>query len=189
QSRFRILNNRNRYATEDKGAAAVIGAGPVPRAGRGAGRAGQAGQAGQNNAADFTTTARLDHLLPPSATGNDAFFEFLFSRAPVKYAELKRLADAKQPLPSFRLDGVTLAFDINNDYEVVRTQLTQNVVGVVEGTDSLLKPTSVAFGAHYDHIGYADGELTRTPEGQIRRAGVPQGGRVTPGAAADRIWN
>ncbi len=191
QSRFRILNNRNRYATDDKGAAAVIGAGPAPRGGRPgqpaqAGRAGQTGRAGQGDAADFTTTERLDRIVPPSATGNDAFFEFLFSRAPVKYAELKQLADARQPLPSFRLDGVTLTFDIDNDYEPVRTQLTQNVVGIVEGSDPQLKSTYVAFGAHYDHIGYADGELMKTPEG-VRRAGAP--GRVTPGAEDDRIWN
>jgi Peptidase family M28 len=191
ESRSRLLNNRSRYATDEKGAAAVIGAGPVPSAGRrggapGAGRAGEAGRAGQNAAVDFTTTERLDALTPPSATGNDAFFEFLFSRAPVKYAELKRLADAKQSLPSFRLDGVTLTFDINNDYEAVRTQLTQNVVGIVSGADPQLKSTYVAFGAHYDHVGYADGELTKTPDG-MRRAGAP--GRVTPGAEDDRIWN
>ncbi len=187
-SGFRLLNNRNRYATDDRGAAAVIGAGPAPRAGRRGGARGAAtGQAAQNNAPDFTTTERLDHVLPPSGTGNDAFFEFLFSRAPVKYEELKRLAEARQPLPSFHLDGVTMSFEINNDYEVVRTQLAQNVVGVVEGTDAQLKSTYVAFGAHYDHIGYADGELTKTPEGQTRRAGAP--GVVTPGAEDDRIWN
>jgi peptidase M28-like protein len=201
QSRNRLLNNRNRYATDEKGAAAVIGAGPAPRAGRGraengpggAGQAGQAGgpgqggRAGQNTQPDFTTSERLDHVVPPSASANDAFFEFLFSRAPVKYAELKRLADAKQPLPSFRLEGVTLTFDINNDYEPVRTQLAQNVVGVVEGSDPQLKSTYVALGAHVDHIGYADGELTRTPEGNVRRGGAP--GVVTPGAEEDRIWN
>ena len=105
----------------------------------------------------------------------------------MKYAELKRLADGKQPLPSFRLDGVTLTFDINNDYEPVRTQLTQNIVGIVEGSDAQLKSTYVAFGAHYDHVGYAEGELTKTPEGAARRAGAP--GRVTAGAEDDRIWN
>ena len=184
ESRFRILNNRNLLATSGKGAAAVIGAGPAPRAG-GRGRAGGPGQ--NANAPDFTTTERLDHLLPPAATGNDAFFEFLFSRAPVKYADLKKLVDARQPVPSFTLDGVTLTFDINNDYEPIRTQLTQNVVAVVEGSDPQLKPTYVAFGAHYDHIGYADGELVKTENGGTRRNGAP--GRVTPGAEDDRIWN
>ncbi len=80
-------------------------------------------------AADFTTAERLDRLVPPQVTGTDPFFEFLFSRAPVKYSELKRRAEAREALPAFRLDGVTLTFDVNTDYEVVRTQLTQNVVG------------------------------------------------------------
>ncbi len=194
QSRFRLLNYRNQYATTDKGAGAVIGAGPAPRAGR-AGRAGQAagaGRAGQasggpSNAPDFTTAERLDHLRPPSASGNDAFFEFLFSRAPMKYEELKKLVEARQPLPSFRLEGVTLTFDIDNEYEPVRTQLTQNIVGIVEGTDAKLKATYVAVGAHYDHVGYADGELAKNAEGQTRRIGAP--GIVTPGAEDDRIWN
>jgi hypothetical protein len=198
-SRFRLLNSRNRYATEEKGAAAVIGAGPAPRVGRGgragqggvgqtgeAGQAGGVGRAGSTATPDFTTTERLDHLLPPSASANDAFFEFLFSHAPTKYAELKRLVDAKEPLPSFRLDDVTLTFDIDNDYEPIRTQLAQNVVGLVEGADPQLKSTYVAFGAHIDHIGYAEGELTRTPEG-TRRGGAP--GVVTPGTEDDRIWN
>ena len=182
QSRSRVLNNRNRYATDEKQAAAVIGAGPAPRAGRRGGTP----PAPVPGAPDFTTTERLDHLLAPSATGNDAFFEFLFSRAPVKYADLKRMSDEKEPLPSFRLDGVALTFDINNDYEVVRTQFTQNVVGVIEGSDAQLKSTYVAVGAHYDHIGYADGELVKGPSG-TRRTGAP--GVVTKGAEEDRIWN
>jgi Peptidase family M28 len=193
QSLARLLNGRNRYATDELLAAAVIGAGPVPRAGRG-GRsadapAGQpAGGRGRGAipAADFTTTERLDRVLPPSATAGDAFFEFLFSHAPVKYADLKKKADAREPLPAFHLDGVTLTFDINTDYEIVRTRLTQNVVGLVEGSDPQLKQSYVAFGAHYDHVGYAEGELTTGAEGP-RRTGAP--GVVTAGAESDRIWN
>jgi hypothetical protein len=186
----RLLNGRSRYATDERLAAAVISATPEPRAGRG-GRAAPApsqsgGGRGANPVADFTTTERLDHIVPPRVTGNDAFLEFLFSRAPVKYADLKRKADAREPLPSFRLDGVTLTFDVNTDYEVVRTQLTQNVVAIVEGNDPQLNQTYVAFGAHYDHVGYAEGEVVSGPDG-VRRIGAP--GFVTPGAENDRIWN
>jgi len=192
QSLTRLLNGRNRYATDELLAAAVIGAGPVPRAGRGGRAAGApAGQAagggrGAIPAADFTTTERLDHVLSPSATGSDAFFEFLFSHAPVKYADLKKKAEAREPLPSFRLDDVTLTFDINTDYQIVRTRLTQNVVGLVEGSDPQLKQTYVAFGAHYDHVGYAEGEVESGADGP-RRNGAP--GFVTAGAESDRIWN
>ena len=191
----RVLSGRGRYATEQLGAAASIG--PVSEAG-GAGRAGAAGGAGGAAgaagggrgvplpAADFTTVQRLDAPVPPTVTANDAFFTFLFSQAPVKYDELKRQASAQEELPSFRVPGATIVFNVDADYQIVRTQLTQNIVGVVEGSDPQLKGTYVAFGAHYDHVGYAEGEVSRGDNG-ARRAGAP--GRVTPGAEEDRIWN
>jgi Zn-dependent M28 family amino/carboxypeptidase len=129
---------------------------------------------------------RLDKPLAPTLQGKDAFFEFLFSRAPTHYDELKRKAAARDPLPSFRLDDVKLTFNVDTEYEVVRTQLTHNVVGVVEGTDPVLKRTYVAFGAHYDHVGYAEGEVGKG-DGSERRTRAP--GRITPGTVADRIWN
>jgi Zn-dependent M28 family amino/carboxypeptidase len=137
-------------------------------------------------AADFTTVQRLDVPMPPNVTATDSFFEFLFSRAPETYDVLKRKAAVQEPLPSFRLDGVKITFDVDADYQVVRTQLTHNIVAIVEGSDPQLKNSFVAFGAHYDHVGYAEGEVTRDDSG-ARRAGAP--GRVTKGAEDDRIWN
>ncbi len=204
----RVLSGRNRYATEQLGAAASIG--PMSEAGRAgqagaAGRAGAAGPAGQAGtvrppgetgrggggrgvplpAADFTTVQRLDAPLPPNVSANDAFFTFLFSHAPIQYDELKRRAAAQEELPSFRVAGATMTFNVDADYQVVRTQLTKNVVAVIEGADPHLKNSYVAFGAHYDHVGYAEGEVTR--DTGVRRAGAP--GRVTSGAEDDRIWN
>jgi Peptidase family M28 len=189
----RLLTGRNRYATEQLGAAASIG--PVPEGNRGRGNGGGAaaatppaggGRGAPIPAADFTTVQRLDTPQPPNVSATDAFFTFLFSRAPSTYDELKRKAAAQEALPSFLLDGVKITFNVDADYQVVRTQLTQNVVGIVEGSDPQLKSTYVAFGAHYDHVGYAEGEVTRT-DGAARRAGAP--GRVTPGKEDDRIWN
>ncbi len=223
----RLLTSRNRYATEQLGAAASIGpapeAGQTARAGQadgasGAGRAGGGGADGGNGgarasvqegtravqasggqpsgtgggrgvpipAADFTTVQRLDTPAPPNVSASDAFFEFLFSHAPATYDGLKRKAAAREPLPSFALTGVTITFNVDPDYQVVRTQLTHNVVGIVEGSDARLKHTFVAFGAHYDHVGYAEGELTPAG-GAARRAGAP--GLVTAGHEDDRIWN
>lgn len=185
-----LLQQRGRSAVEQMHAAASIG--PETAAGRRGGAPPAAGQGttaagrGPAIAPDFTTVERLDKLLPPAIRAKDAFFEFLFSRAPVKYDELKRKAQARDPLPTFRLDAVTLTFNVDTDYEVVRTQLTQNVIGIVEGSDPVLKKTYVAFGAHYDHVGYAEGELT-TGDNAPRRARAP--GRVTPGSVEDRIWN
>src|SRR5579871_352458 len=191
----RLLTGRNRYATETMGAAAAIGVVSAGGAGRGAGAAGASsapaasgggGRGGQIPAADFTTVQRLDTPTPPSLTADDAFFEFLFSHAPAKYDELKKKASAQDPLPSFPLAGVSITFNVDADYDIVRTQLTDNVVAIVEGTDARLKNTYVAFGAHYDHVGYAEGEVVTT-DGSARRQGAP--GRVTPGHEDDRIWN
>lgn len=173
----RLLGSRPRYAIDTMHAVATIGpaaATPTPA---------PAASGGRTGAVDFTTTQRLDRPLPPVTQGTDAFFDFLFGNAPVSYAELKRLAEAQEPLPGFTLDKVTLTFNVDVDYAVVRTQLTQNVVGIVEGADRSLKSTYVAFGAHYDHVGFAESELT--PDG--RRPSAP--GRVTAGHAEDRIWN
>jgi hypothetical protein len=185
----RVLTGRSRHAIDQLRAAATIGPMNTPAAaqGRGAppagGVGGRAGAGAPRSAPDFTTTQRLDLPIAPAVSADDAFFEFLFSKAPVRYEELKRKAADQDPLPSFRLDGVTLTFNLDADYEIVRTQITQNVVGIVEGSDPQLKSTYVVMGAHYDHVGYADSELTSDG----RRPSPP--GRVTPGAADDRIWN
>jgi hypothetical protein len=94
-------------------------------------------------------------------TGKDELFDFLFSEAPATYAELKAKAEAREPLPSFSLANVKITFNLEADYQVVRSQYTRNVVGIVDGSDPKLKSAFVSFGAHYDHVGYTEG----TPPG------------------------
>ncbi len=178
----RALSGRHRYATDFSRALASIGPAvpspfgppqgaapsspaPSPQGQEAAGPPPGAAARPQGNQppprADFTTVERLDREPPPAVTATNDFFEFLFSNAPTTYADLKAKADAREPLPSFALEHVTITFDLDADYEVVRTQYTRNVVGVLEGGDPTLKDTFVAFGAHYDHVGYAEG----TPAG------------------------
>lgn len=176
QSLRRLLTARNRYATEQLGALAGIG----PRARPAANDA--AAPDGRATTPDFTTAGRLDRVLPPNITASDEFFEFLFSRAPQRYSELKRRAEGGDPLAPFRLDDVRLTFELEAEYEILRTELTHNVVGLVEGTDPDLRSTYVAFGAHYDHVGYATGALSGD-----ERGAAP--GRVSSGASDDHIWN
>ena len=171
-----LLGGRGRYLTDQMGAAAAIGPAQVT-----------AQPAAEPNGRpvrpDFVTTQRIDQAVSPSVTANDAFFQFLFSRASFRYDDLKRRADAGESLPGFRLDGVTITWNLDADYQVIRTQLTQNIVAVLEGTDPELKDTYVAVGAHYDHVGYADTELGEDQ----KRPSAP--GRVTVGRESDRIWN
>lgn len=158
---------RSRIAA-DLGAAAVIG----PASGHGSGRGHEPESDGHAGAPDFTTAQRLDLPVPPSVTAQDEFLEFLFSASDVKYRDLKERAARQQPLPHFTLKDVKITFDIDSQYSVVSTRLSRNVVGIVEGTDPQLKSTYVAFGAHYDHIGYQE----TTPSG--RSPGVNPGGCV-----------
>lgn len=194
----RALGARSRYAIEQEGAVASVGVGGGFRRGGGGPPGGQQGQGqgqgqggpprggGQADGSDFTTVQRLDAMIPPAVTGQDDFFEFLFSGSDVKYAELKEKASKGEPLPGFALKNVRITFNIDASYQVVRTQYTHNVVGIIEGSDPRLKDTYVAFGAHYDHVGYAEGEVTQGATGQLRSGAR---GRVTAGAIDDRVWN
>ena len=205
----RLLGGRSRYGIDVGKAVASIGpvfnpfpqaAGPAPspspspspspRPAAGPGGGGFGPQ--PMPSPDFTTVERLDRQNPPALSAQDAFFEFLFSGADVKYADLKAKADAQEALPAVSLKNVSIAFNIDADYQVVRTQFTRNVVGIVEGTDPKLKDTYVAYGAHYDHVGYAEGELVDAPVTEQNRSGkrrLGAVGRVTPTATEDRIWN
>lgn len=175
-SRYRrMVAGRSRHAVDERQAAAVIGPSQHRRAR--AARADEAESQKRSNG-EFITARRLDRLIPPAVSADDQFYEFLFSGAPVRYSELKRKAAAQEPLPAFRLDDVTVTFTVDADYAVVRTQRTHNVVAIVEGGDPTLRGSYVAFGAHYDHVGYADREVGRAAPG-----------RVTASAAEDRIWN
>jgi len=148
----RMLNARASLATDEMSAAVSIGLAAPPRLQAFARPTG-------GNQPDFTTTQRLDLPQAPSITADDEFFEFLFSAADIKFADLKQRGDNQAGLPSYTLKGVTMTFNIDAEYAVVNTRYTRNVVGIVEGSDPELKNTYVAFGAHYDHIGYTQGIL------------------------------
>jgi len=138
-------------------APAAVGARGAQPAGRGF---------GQPDNGDFTTVQRFDKPVAPALTAQDEFFEFLFSGSDMKYAQLKELVANQEPIPPFVLKGVKMTFNVEADYAVVRTQLTRNVVGIIPGTDARLKDSYVAFGAHYDHVGYS-----QTPPGAGRGGG------------------
>jgi hypothetical protein len=179
---FRLLIGRARSAI-DKGAVAVIGTaigfGGAGRAATPAPQTAPAATQGRGGApavdnGDFTTVQRYDAVAPPVVTAQDEFFEFLFSGSDLKYPELKALVEKREALPRFALKGVKLTIDVDADYQVVRTRRTNNVVGIVEGSDPKLKDTYVAFGAHYDHVGYREGA-------------PPAGGGASPGGCTGQV--
>lgn len=118
------------------------------------------GRAGRDTAddGDFTTVQRLDTKVPPAVTASEEFYEFLFSGSEIKYAELKEKAAKGETMPPFALKGVRLTFNIDAEYQIIRTRHTRNVVGIVEGSDPKLKNTYMLYGAHYDHTGLREGQ-------------------------------
>jgi hypothetical protein len=143
------------------------------RTGRGAGR----GRGRAAVPADIGPTPnRVDGLVTPQITADDAFFDFVFSGTTEKFADLKASADRGDAMTPLSIANVRVTIDIDNTYTPATTQLTRNVVGIVEGADPRLKDTYVLFGAHLDHVGYA------TSDQDAR-------GRVNNPIAEDKIWN
>ncbi len=101
------------------------------------------------------------------------------ARSPTKFADLKARAEKGEALPPFTLPNVKVTVNVDNTYDVVSTQLTKNVVGMVEGSDPKLKDTYVLFGAHLDHVGYRDRAAGRRQSCAARQ----------PPATPDLIFN
>jgi hypothetical protein len=176
----RVLAGRHRAVIDRGGAAASLGPPPTrtPQAAPPSG--------GGTSGTAFTTVQPLDAPVAPTVYGTEALYEFMFSQAPMPYPLLAGRALAQESLPHFRLDGVSLTFDLEAEYRIERTELAHNIVALVEGRDPALRHQVVGLGAHYDHLGYAPAELVTTDAGQLRPLAP---GPVTAGAVDDRIWN
>ena len=155
------------------GAAAVITFIPEPsprRAARGA-----SAPSAEVPTTQLTTVARVDRPVAPSITADESVLDFMFSGGGEPFSVLKARAGKGEPLPAAPGPAVSVTFTVDNEFDVTSTQLTENVVGMVEGSDPALKDTYVIFGAHLDHVGYARGSEAK--------------GKVNTPIAEDRIWN
>ncbi|MEZ5354181.1 MAG: M28 family metallopeptidase [Bryobacteraceae bacterium] len=88
-------------------------------------------------------------LLRFGAAFNPAHAQMLFEGAPQSLAQLLAIADRREKLPGF-----PLAFRVRAKAAVRRASLTSdNVVGLLEGSDRRLRNEYVVLTAHLDHIG------------------------------------
>src|SRR5262245_11465716 len=84
-----------------------------------------------------------------SVTMNPAHADRLFAGSGHTFAELLTLVDGGEPLPAF-----TLQPRIRARIAVERGEVeSQNVVGILRGTDPQLRDEFVALSAHLDHLG------------------------------------
>jgi hypothetical protein len=103
---------------------------------------------------DLTTVENMSRSVTPSFSGDETFFDALFEAGPTRFADLRARAERGEAIEPMSLP-VKVTITIDNQYEVLSEQITHNVVGLVEGTDPVLKNTYVLFGAHLDHVGYS----------------------------------
>ncbi|MCB0722500.1 MAG: M28 family peptidase [Ignavibacteriae bacterium] len=69
------------------------------------------------------------------------------------YEELERMFNEREKIPVFAMDK-EIDFMLENTEEEV---ISRNVVGIIEGTDPVLKNEYVSLGGHYDHLGNKTG--------------------------------
>lgn len=87
----------------------------------------------------------------PTITASVGMLDTIFKGEQVNGAEIVRRREASEPGEAFALTASkVLSFTISTIKESVGTQ---NVVGIWEGSDPVLKNEYVAIGAHYDHVG------------------------------------
>ena len=115
---------------------------------------------------DFTTVQRYDAIVTPAAHRGRRVLRVPVQRLDGQVCGAERKGGEAGTAAALALKGAKITFNVDADYQVVRTRLTSNVVGIVEGTDPKLKDTYVAFGAHYDHTGFRE----------VGRAGRPDAG-------------
>jgi hypothetical protein len=182
------LQQAQEALTQAQAAVAAAQAQVAGRGGRGqAGRGGARGGAAPT--ADITTVLNVEALTPPVITGDDEFYSFLFSGAPMKFEDIKARAAKGEPLTPATVPNAQIAINIDNTYEVVSTQFSKNVVGMVEGTDPKLKDTYVLFGSHLDHSGYRQTPPAAGRGGAGARGAGAAGGGAAPSGPPDIILN
>ncbi|MBI3427121.1 MAG: M28 family peptidase [Acidobacteria bacterium] len=93
----------------------------------------------------------------PLLTVSDALAAKLLEPTGKKPAELQAAIDAQLKPQAQALADTTVELRIvNADH---RRALSHNVIGLIEGSDSLLKQETIVFSSHYDHDGVRDGQI------------------------------
>ncbi len=103
-------------------------------------------------------------MLPSKEVSKEKLLELIFNEISISaildsekfsFEEIQSLIDNNKPLPVFNLEK-EVEIDLNVTESVKKSY---NVVGIIEGNDSLKKNEFVAIGAHLDHLGIIEGEV------------------------------
>jgi hypothetical protein len=135
----------------------------------------------------FNTVLNVANKIAPQFTGDEVFYDALLAGSGTTFAEIRAKIDRGEAIPPMSLSA-KVTINIDNGYEVTNEQITHNVVGMVEGSDPVLKDTYVLFGAHLDHVGYSQTGTARggSTDGCRRRSPAAQDAVVAAGKVVQR---
>ena len=86
---------------------------------------------------------------------NEESIALLLQNVKYSYTDIKNLIFENQSLPVFELEkDIEIKIKMNEGIKK-----SYNIVGIIEGSDSLKRNEFVAIGAHYDHVGVIDGKV------------------------------
>lgn len=74
----------------------------------------------------------------------------MFKETGKSLKEILQKIDSKLTGQAFDFPNLTIEIELKFEKEII---ITQNVVGLIEGTDEKLKNEYIVIGAHYDHVG------------------------------------
>ncbi|OGU72850.1 MAG: hypothetical protein A2V93_01760, partial [Ignavibacteria bacterium RBG_16_34_14] len=86
---------------------------------------------------------------------NEESLTLLLENEKYSFTDIKNMIYDKKPLPVFEMNKEIEVDVIINE----AIEKSFNVVGIIEGNDSLYRNEYVAIGAHYDHVGVIDGKV------------------------------
>ncbi len=153
---------------------------------RGRGGAPAAGRGGPQ-LPTFTTVQNIGAKVSPQFSGDETFYEALFAGSGTTFEAIRDKVDRGEAVPPMSIPA-KVTVNIDNTYEVASEQITHNVVGMIEGSDPMLKDTYVLLGAHLDHVGYSTTGTGRggSTDACRRRSPAAQAAIVAAGKVVQR---
>ena len=106
--------------------------------------------------AGFSIDRPNNTSISPYAIVPDSIMSELLGGSKYSLADLQKMSEANEKLPVFSLNSKVR---MNIPKPIIERRNAKNVIGIIEGTDPVLKNEYVAVSAHYDHDGTHDGEV------------------------------
>jgi hypothetical protein len=112
----------------------------------------------------FHLPVQMSNSIPIVFISENVCYE-IFKDAGISLKDLLQKIEKNLKGNAFEFPTIKVELRINFDKEIINSQ---NVVGIIEGTDEKLKDEFIVIGAHYDHVGFGYyGAMNKADTGKI----------------------